>query len=153
MRTLATYFVNSRNLISRPLHLQERLLRPAVRPALPEGVLRRGLQAGELHRCTLATYCVKSRNLVPGVPAVHLGLRHLRLPDGAVRVRARLHGVLLRRALPQGNLRQEVPRKVRVQGMVLFPDEILMIPHFYSLLAFIHYITYRVEQKKGSYVW
>ena len=83
--------MNSRNLLhqitqplfSRPVHLQERLLRPAVRPALPEGVLRRGLQAGELHQCTLATYCVKSRNLVPGVPAVHLGLRHLRLPDWA----------------------------------------------------------------------
>ena len=98
------------------MHLQERLLRPAVRQALPEGVLRRGLQAGELHQCTLATYCVKSRNLIPGVPAVHLWLRHLRLPDGAVRVRARLHRLLLRRALPQGHLRQEVPRKVRMQG-------------------------------------
>ena len=103
-----------------------------MRPALPEGVLRRGLQAGELNQCTLATYCVKSRNLIPGVPAVHLWLRHLRLPDGAVRVRARLHRLLLRRALPQGHLRQEVPRQVRVQGMAQSSDEILMIPHFYS---------------------
>ena len=85
------------------MHLQERLLGPALRPALPEGLLRRGLQAG--------------------VPALHLGLRHVRLPDRAVRVRARLHRILLRRALPPRDLRQEVPRKVRLQGLYMSPWE------------------------------
>ena len=80
---------------NRSMHLQEWLFGPQVRPSLPEGPLWRQLQTG--------------------VPSVHLRIRHVRLPDRAVRVQAGLHWLLLLRAVRPWHLRQEVPGQVRLQ--------------------------------------
>ena len=55
----------------------------------------------------------------PGVRALLFRVRHLRLPERPVRVRAGVHGVLLHGAVSGGDLRKEV----RWENQNVFPPQ------------------------------